>query len=55
MITIAITSPMFPPTPCIDRAEPRRSGNRREMAAMAGKCHSAVDKATSTMPASTTG
>ena len=40
------TSPMLPPTPCIDKAEPRRSTNLRDKAAAAGRCHMEAAAAT---------
>ena len=34
-----LTLPRLEPNPCIEIANPRRSGNRWEMAAADGKCH----------------
>nr|ABZ06462.1 hypothetical protein ALOHA_HF4000010I05ctg1g26 [uncultured marine microorganism HF4000_010I05] len=44
------TSPMLPPTPCIERAEPRRAANRCDKAAAAGRCHIAAAAATAAIP-----
>jgi len=44
----ASTLPMLEPKPCMEMAKPRRSGNRRERAAVDGRCHSAPGTETMT-------